>query len=471
MAPAEMQPSLLLRHIGILVTLNKSLGTLRDAAIYVRANQICWVGRTVELPEEYAGASTVKDLPDRIVIPGLVNTHHHMFQCLTRCVAQESQLFGWLTTLYPAWEFLTGGDVYVGCKVAMAELIMSGCTTTSDHHYVFPNDVQLDDCIRAGRDIGIRFHPTRGAMTLGKSKGGLPPDTLCEDEADVLEDMRRLIAQYHDNSKYSMLRIGLSPVSPFSVEEELLKTTANLAKQNPGVRLHFHLAENQEDIDYAQEKYGCRPGEFIRRVGWAVPEAWYAHCCKLDDAEMKQFADNSIGVAHCPSSNMRLASGIAPVRKMLDMGVNVGLGVDGSASNDCGHMLAEVRQTMLLQRAGGNPQALTAREALDMAVKGGARNLGRDDIGEIAPGFAADLVAWRTDTLGFSGCSPDPVAALVFCAPSLGFVDLSIINGSIIVEDGKFTSMDLQGLLAEHAEVSQKICSRIKPQAPHDPIK
>ncbi|KAK9845199.1 hypothetical protein WJX84_001132 [Apatococcus fuscideae] len=467
----ESDPSLLLRNVGLLVTLNSDLGTIRDAAVCIENNRICWVGRDAELPEKYAAVGNVKSLPDRIVIPGLVNTHHHMFQCLTRCVAQESLLFGWLTTLYPAWEFLTGADVYVGCKLAMAELILSGCTTTSDHHYVFPNDVQLDDCIKAGRDIGIRFHPTRGAMTLGKSKGGLPPDTLCEESEAVLKDMDRLIAEYHDNSRFSMLRIGLSPVSPFSVEEDLLKKTAVMAQKTPGVRLHFHLAENQEDIDYSLEKYGCRPGEFIKRTGWNVPEAWFAHCCMLDNQEMQQFADNGIGVAHCPSSNMRLASGIAPVRKMLDTGVNVGLGVDGSASNDCGHMLAEVRQTMLLQRAGGNPKALSAREALDIGIKGGARNLGRDDIGEIAPGFAADMVAWRTDTVGFSGTGPDPVAALVFCTPSLGFVDLSIINGKVIVEDGKFASMDLQGLIADHSRVSQKICSRIKPQAPHDPIK
>ncbi|GAQ83977.1 Atrazine chlorohydrolase/guanine deaminase [Klebsormidium nitens] len=455
--------STLYKNIGTLHTLNSTLSEIKDGAIFVKGNVIQWVGKTKDLPAEFSTADDVIRLENRVVIPGMVNTHHHMVQSLTRCVAQDSKLFGWLTSLYPAWGNLSGYDVYIATKLAMAELILTGCTTTSDHLYIYPNDVKLEDCIKASREIGMRFHPTRGAMTLGQSKGGLPPDNVCEEEDAALATMKQLIEDFHDNSKYSMLRMGLAPCSPFTVDNSLMIAAAKLARQYEGVRLHTHLAENQEDIDFSIKTYGCRPGKYITDVGWDASDVWFAHCCMLDDAEMKQFHDNGIGIAHCPSSNLRLASGIAPVRTLLDTGVNVGLGVDGSASNDCGHLLAEARLAMLLQRHTGNAQGMTIAEAFDVAVKGGARNLGRDDIGEIASGYAADFVAWRTDTIGFSGGRIDEAAALLLCGPSVGFVDLSVINGEAVVKDGKFTTIDLTELVKAHNACSARICSFLGP--------
>ncbi|KAK9818430.1 hypothetical protein WJX72_012516 [[Myrmecia] bisecta] len=472
----------LYKDISSLATFNAELGEITDAAIYVEGNEIAWVGKTSDIPAEFSTADQVMSLQDRIVLPGMINTHHHMVQCLTRCIAQDSALFGWLTALYPAWAHLTGDDVYIACKMAMAELILSGCTTTSDHLYIFPNDVTLDDTIRAGREVGIRFHPTRGAMSLGASKGGLPPDSVCElNEEAILKDMRRLIEEFHDNSKFAMLRIALAPAGQKNSTKELFVAAATLARSYEGIRLHTHLAENQmareyqgvrlhthlaenvEDIDYSIKTYGCRPGEYIKMVGWDKDDVWFAHCCCINDDEMKQFRDEGIGVAHCPSSNMRLASGIAPVRTLVDAGVNVGIGVDGSASNDCSNMIAEVRLAMFLQRANKNPKGLTAREALGLAIKGGAKNLGRTDVGEIAPGFAADFVAWRTDTLGFAGAHIDELAALLFCTPSIGFVDLSVINGAVVVQDGEIKTVDLKALVKEHNKASARICSHIKP--------
>ncbi|BDA49398.1 5'-deoxyadenosine deaminase [Coccomyxa sp. Obi] len=455
--------TLLVKDIETLATFNEELGEIKKGAIYVKGNVIEWVGKTDSIPAEYASADTIISLPDRVLIPGLVNTHHHMFQCLTRCIAQDSKLFGWLTTLYHAWVHLTGQDVYVACKLAMAELILSGCTTTSDHLYIYPNDVKLEDSIRAAREIGIRFHPTRGAMSLGESKGGLPPDSCTEDESACLTDMQRLIEEFHDNSRYSMLRVGLAPCAPFNVTNDLMLAAARLARKYPGVRLHTHLAENQEDIDFSLKVYGCRPGQYIKNVEWEGDDVWFAHCCMLDDSEAKQFADKGIGIAHCPSSNLRLASGIAPVRRLLDSGVNIGMGVDGTASNDSGHMLQEVRLALLLQRAGGSVEGMEAREALRVGISGGARNLGRDDIGQIAPGFAADFVAWRTDSIGFAGAGKDPVAGLLYCTPSIGSVDLSVINGDVVVRDGELLTLDLKALIKEHMEHSERLCAHLPP--------
>ena len=391
----------------------------------------------------------------------MVNTHHHMYQTLTRCVAHDSPLFGWLKSLYSGWAHLTGQDVYVSAKIAMSELLLAGVTTSSDHLYVYPNDVKLEDTIRAAEELGIRFHPVRGIMSKGVSKGGIAPDSLVEDEAEDLVDARRLIETYHDNSKHSMLRMSLGPCSQMVVTIDLMKESARMAREYLGVRLHTHLAENQEDVDYNYKTWNTRFGDYMNMTDWNQKDCWYAHCCMLNEDEQKMLAVNRIGIAHCPSSNLRLASGIAPIRAMLDRGVNVGLGVDGMASNDNTCMLSEARLAMFLQRSNGDPKAMSCREALRLATRGGAFNLGReDDIGQIVPGYSADLAAWRTDTLAFSGTGSDPIAALVLCATKAGNADFVMVNGRVVVKEGELlTVKDLRALILDHNERSKRICS------------
>lgn len=447
-------------HATVAATFS-DLGDVHDAAIVVRGNVIAWVGPTANLPAEFEQADEVVDCSDRVIIPGMVNTHHHMYQSLTRCVAQDSPLFNWLVSLYPAWATMTGADAYVSAKLAMAELLLSGCTCTSDHLYIYPNDVTLDDTIRASRHIGMRFHPTRGIMTLGRSKGGLPPDNVVEETDAALQDAKRLIEEYHDPARYSMLRVGIAPCSPFSVTNDCMVAAATLARQYEHVRLHTHLAENQQDIDFSEKTYGCRPGGYLKQVGWDKSDCWFAHCVMLDEDERKQFAECGLGIAHCPSSNCRLGSGIAPVRLLRDSGVNVGLGVDGSASNDSGNLLSEARLALLLQRGLlRDVKGLRVREALEIAIQGGARNLGRDDIGQLAPGFAADFVAWKlTGSVSMAGGQLDPVAALLLCTP--GPVDMSVINGEPIIRGGCLLTCDLEQLLREHAEASKRVCAAV----------
>jgi 8-oxoguanine deaminase len=445
-------PTQLYKNIHTLVTMDAARRELANGALFVRDGVIEAVGALDDMPAHTA--DDVIDLSNRIVLPGLVNTHHHMYQSLTRAQAQDLELFGWLKTLYPIWSNLTGEAIYVSAKLAMAELILSGCTTSSDHLYIFPNDVQLEDEIRAAGEIGLRFHAARGAMSVGESKGGLPPDRVVEEEPAILRDMRRVIEQYHDASRYAMLRIVVAPCSPFSVTRDLMRESAALARSY-GVHLHTHLAENGNDIDYGLEQFGQRPGEYAQDVGWLGDDVWHAHCVKLNGAEIDLFAHTKTGVCHCPSSNMRLASGIAPVRQMIDARVKVGLGVDGSASNDSGHLLTEARQAMLLQRVTGNPAALTARESLELATLGGASVLGRDDVGALAPGMAADFVAFRLDTHDFAGALHDPLAALVFCQPSR--VDLSVINGRVVVQDGVLQTLDLPVLVEQHNTISRRL--------------
>ncbi|MCE2471052.1 MAG: 8-oxoguanine deaminase, partial [Anaerolineae bacterium] len=333
-------------------------------------------------------------------------------------------------------------------------LLLAGCTTASDHHYIFPNDVQLEDEIRAAQETGIRFHAARGAMSLGESDGGLPPDHLVEREPDILRDTQRLIETWHDPEPQAMLRIVVAPTSPFSVTVDLMRESAAMARAY-GVSMHTHLAENIKDVSYSRENFGMNPGQYAEAVGWVGEDVWHAHCVQLNAQEIGLFARTGAGVCHCPSSNMRLASGIAPVRQMLDQGVKVGLGVDGSASNDSGHLLSEARQAMLLQRALGDPAGLSAREALEMATLGGASVLGRDDIGRIAAGMSADIIAFRLDDIALAGALHDPVAALVFCQPSA--VDLSIINGQIIVEDGVLQTVDVPSLVEGHNRLSAQL--------------
>lgn len=445
-------PTLLLKNIRCLATMDDEQRELDGAWLLIRDRVIDSVGSDADAPPE--SADRVIDLSNHIVLPGLVNTHHHMFQSLTRVMGQQEDLFGWLRACYPLWARMRSEHVYAAARLAMAELLLSGCTTASDHHYVFPNDVSLEDEIRAAQDMGIRFHAARGGMSLGEGHGGLPPDHLVEREEDILRDTQRLIETWHDPKPQAMLRIVVAPCSPFSVTVDLMRESAALARAY-GLQMHTHLAETDADVAYSVERFGMRPGDYAEDMGWIGDDVWYAHCVKLNAEEIALFGRSGAGVCHCPSSNMRLASGIAPIRQMLDQRVNVGLGVDGSASNDSGHLLGEARQALLLARALGDPAGLSAREALRIATRGGAAVLGRDDIGRIAPGMSADVIAFRLDGLGMAGALRDPVAALVFCQPPA--VDLSIINGAIVVEDGNLLVADLPRVIENHNKLSAQL--------------
>jgi 8-oxoguanine deaminase len=438
-------PTLLVKNIHTLITMDADRRELANAFLFVRDNVIEQIGTLSDLPE----ADEVLDLQGRhIVLPGLVNTHHHFYQTLTRVVpeAQNCDLFKWLQTLYPIWARLTAEGVHVSAQMAAAELILSGCTTASDHLYVFPNDCTLDDEIRAIQEIGMRFHASRGSMSVGESKGGLPPDSLVEPEKEILQDSQRLIEQYHDNTRYSMLRMTLAPCSPFSVSQDLMRESAALARSYPGVRLHTHLAENRSDVDYSLDTFGLVPGDYAESVGWLGKDVWHAHCVQLNDTSIAKFARTGTGVAHCPCSNMRLASGAAPIRKMLAQGVPVGLGVDGSASNDAGNLLQEARTAFLLARVRDcDATAMSARQILEVATIGGASVLGRDDIGALAPGMSADFIAVNLDRPQFAGALHDPVAALIFC--QVDRVDYSFINGKKVVDQGHLTTIDLPSLV------------------------
>jgi 8-oxoguanine deaminase len=443
-------PTLLIHHATLLVTMDAQRREIADGAVFVRDGVIEAVGATGQLP---ATADEVIDARGQVVIPGLVNTHHHFYQTLTRAVpaTQDAELFTWLKTLYPIWARLTPEMAYVSTQTAMAELLLSGCTTSSDHLYLFPNGVRLDDTIEAARAIGMRFHAARGAMSAGQSRGGLPPDRVVEDEAAILADTQRLIERWHDPARHAMTRIVVAPCSPFSVSRELMRDAALLAREK-GVSLHTHLAENDNDIAYTREKFNCTPAEYAESLGWVGPDVWHAHCVKLDAAGIALFATTGTGVAHCPGSNMRLASGIAPIRAMRDAGVPVSIAVDGSASNDSGHMLGEARLALLLQRVAHGPVkgpgALTAREVLEIATLGGARVLGRDDIGALAPGMSADIVSVPLDDIGVAGALHDPLAALFFC--HVPRVKHSVVNGRVVVRDGQMTTLDLPVHLERH---------------------
>lgn len=446
--------TLLLRNARLLATFDAAGREIADGAVFVRDNVIEAVGTTAELGAR--AADTVLDCSGQVVMPGMVNTHHHFFQTLTRALpaGQDAALFDWLKAHYPVWSRLTPEMIEVSALTAMAELIRSGATTTSDHQYLYPPGTTLDDSIGAAARIGMRFHACRGAMTVGESQGGLPPDAVCEREADVIRDYRRLLECWHDEADHAMVRIVFAPCSPFSVSPGFMRETATLARIH-GVRLHTHLAENDTDVVYTREKFGCTPAEYAESLGWLGEDVWHAHCVKLDAAGIARFAATGTGVAHCPSSNMRLASGIAPVRAMLDAGVPVSIAVDGSASNDASHMLGEVRQAFLLQRVGGNPAGLSAREALGMATHGGARVLGRPDLGRIAPGMSADIVAFDTDTLELAGGGDDPLAALVFCAPQR--VATSVIDGRVVVREGELVTLDLGPHVERHNRLARAL--------------
>ena len=397
------------------------------------------------------------EMRGRVILPGLVNTHHHLPQTLTRNVprVQEAPLFRWLQDLYEVWRGADADAVDVAVRVGLAELLLTGCTTTSDHLYLFPKGQErlIDVEIQAARELGIRFHPTRGSMSRGKSQGGLPPDDVVQDEAAILEDSKRLIREYHDAKPRAMTRIALAPCSPFSVTDALMRKSAELAREH-GVRLHTHLAETKDEDEYCQKVYACRPTEYLRRLGWLGSDVWLAHWVHLNDHEINTFAYTRTSVAHCPSSNLRLGSGIAPVRRMLAAGVNVGLGVDGSASNDCSNMLAETRQALLAHRLADDPAKwVTAREVLWMATRGGAKCLGRDDIGSLEPGKAADLIAIDTRRLSYAGAGSDILAAIVF-SPWPEPVNLAMVNGAIVVEGGELRGVDVPALVNRADEIA-----------------
>ncbi len=446
--------TLLLKNATMLVTMDDQRRQIPDGGLWIRDNVIERVGPSADLP---ATADQVIDAAGMVVLPGLVNTHHHLCQTLTRAVpaAQDAVLFKWLKTLYPIWAGLTGEAIYVSALVGLAELILSGCTTTSDHLYIYPNDARVDDEIRAAQEIGVRFHASRGSMSLGESRGGLPPDRVVEDEDFILKDTQRAIETYHDAQDYAMTRIVVAPCSPFSVTQDLMRESAKLARAY-GVQLHTHLAETQDEEAFCLEKFGYRPVGYAESLDWVGDDVWFAHGVHINPAEIRQMAQTHTGVAHCPSSNMRLASGIAPVRQYLDAGVPVGLGVDGSASNDGSHLLAEARLALLLQRVMGNPAGLSAAEALWIATRGGAEVLGRADIGQLAPGKAADCIGLRLDALTYAGGAVhDPMAATVFCQPQP--VDLSIINGRVVVAEGRLLTLHLPPVIERHNRIAREL--------------
>ena len=445
--------TLLVRNADVLVTMDEARREIPGGGLFAEGNRITAVGRTRELPES---ADRILDLAGHVVVPGLVNTHHHMYQSLTRALpaAQDSGLFEWLEALYPVWARMTPEMLRISTQTAMAELILSGCTTSSDHLYLFPNGCRLEDSIQSAAEIGMRFHATRGSMSVGRSRGGLPPDSLVEDEAAILKDTQRVIEAHHDPARLAMLRIAVAPCSPFSVSKDLMRESASLAR-SLRVSLHTHLAENDHDVAYSLERFGRTPAEYAEELGWVGSDVWHAHCVKLDDAGLDLVARTGTGVAHCPCSNMRLGSGTAPIRRMVAKRVPVGLGVDGSASNDGGSLLGEARQAMLLQRVGLGPSAMTGRQALELATLGGARVLGRDDIGALAPGMAADFAAFDLRGVNMAGAGHDPVAALVFCAPEQS--SWVAINGRIVVDQGRLATIDLPSVLERHNRMARKL--------------
>lgn len=438
-----------IQNADVLATMNGTRRELRGADMVVEAGVITAVGQGLHAP---VGAEIV-DAQGCVVTPGLVNTHHHLYQSMTRAVpgGQDALLFGWLQTLYPIWAKMTPDHMFVSAQTGLAELALSGCTMSSDHLYLYPNGVRLEDTIEAAKSIGLRFQATRGAMSIGESDGGLPPDHLVEREADILEDSIRVVDQFHDAREGAMIRVGIAPCSPFSVSRELMRDAALLARDK-GVMLHTHLAENDEDIAYSLEKFGCRPGQYAEDLGWTGPDVWHAHCVKLDAGEIDLFARSQTGVAHCPCSNCRLGSGIAPVRTMRDQGVKVGLGVDGSASNDAADLIGEARQAMLLQRVANGADAMSAREALEVATLGGAQVLGRADCGSLEVGKRADIAIWDMSGINAAG-SWDPVAALVLCAPQR--VRDLFVEGHQIVRDGQLVTIDLPHVIERQNTLAQ----------------
>ena len=437
----------LIKDARVIVTMDPTRRELADCDLLLKDGVIAQIGQNIVAPDVQ-----VVFAHGCVVTPGLVNTHHHLYQSLTRTVpgGQDALLFGWLKTLYPIWSRFGPDEIFTSAAVGLCELALSGCTLSSDHLYLYPNGARLEDTIFAAQEVGLRFHPTRGAMSIGEGQGGLPPDALVEKEEIILQDCIRVVDAFHDPLEGAMLRVGIAPCSPFSVSRDLMREAALLARDK-GVMLHTHLAENDEDIAYSLAKFGCRPGEYVQDLGWVGDDVWHAHCVKLDKTEIDLFARTKTGIAHCPCSNCRLGSGIAPLRALRDAGVPVGLGVDGSASNDAAHLLSEARQAMLLQRVALGADAMSAREALEVATLGGAQVLGRHDCGQIAVGKRADIAVWDLSGLAAAG-TWDPVAALVLCGP-MAVRDL-FVEGRQIVQGGQITSIDLPKLIEKQNKLA-----------------
>ena len=446
--------SLLIRDIHTLALMDERHTVLHGASLYAVDGEI---RRVIPSGTRLPAAGRVISGRYLVGLPGLVNTHHHLYQTLTRAYAPaaDAELFDWLKALYPIWARLDEDFVHVAALTGMAELLLSGCTTTTDHHYVFPrrHGSLIDTEIEAARRIGIRFHPTRGSMSVGVSNGGLPPDSVVQREVRILADCERVIRQYHDPSPGSMLRIALAPCSPFSVSPRLMRDSAGLARRH-NVRLHTHLAETRDEEYYCLERFGKRPLDLLEDVGWLSSDTWLAHGIFFNRAEIARLGKAGVGIAHCPTSNMRLGSGCAPVIALRRAGCPVGLGVDGSASNDSSHMLAEARQALLLQRLRHGAAALTVRDALRMATIEGARCLGRDDIGSLEPGKRADIALFDLRALGYSGAG-DPVSALLLCAPARAHT--LVVNGRIVVEDGELRTLRIDPVIARHRRLAARL--------------
>jgi 8-oxoguanine deaminase len=462
--------TLLVKNAAVLVTMDDQRRELYDAGLFARDGLIEKVGLTHELPTT---ADEVLDLSGQIVLPGFVNTHHHLDQTLTRNLpgAQNNNLFPWLQVHYRLWAARTPAATRCSTIVGLAELAASGCTTVFDHSYVFQNGCRVDDQIAAAKEIGVRFHACRGSMSLGESRGGLPPDDCVEDEQAILKDCVRVIESYHNAARGSMTQVVLGPCSPFSVSTNLLKESAKLARSYK-VKLHTHLCETLDEERYTLETHKLRPVAWMETLGWLGDDVWFAHAVHVNDAEIDQFARAGVGMAHCPCSNMRLASGIAPIREYLTAGVKVGLAVDGSASNDASNILLEARQALLLARLrlGLTPrdgvttppakQWMTAREILEIATRGGASVLGRDDIGSLEPGKCADFFALNLQTVDYAGALNDPVAATLFCAPQKASV--TVINGRTIVKSGEVVTLDMGPIVEAHNRFSLQLGNKQK---------
>jgi len=456
--------TLLINNIDTLVTMDDQRRELKNTSIFIRNGFIEAIGPAEDLPPT---ADQILDFSGHIVFPGFVNTHHHFYQTLTRAVpkAQNANLFNWLVTLYPIWARMTPDDIHTSTQTALTELALSGCTTASDHLYLFPNGSRLDDEIHAAAEVGLRLHASRGSMSLGESQGGLPPDSVVDTEEHILKDSQRLIETYHDPNPGSMVQIVLAPCSPFSVTTDLMRQSAVLAREY-GIHLHTHLAETADEEDFCIEKFGHRPVAYMQEVDWIGNDVWFAHSVHVNNDEINLYAHTGCGVAHCPGSNMRLASGIAPIMQMLTQGVNVGLGVDGSASNDSSHLLGEARLAMLLARLDAGlqgasrsgdeaPPLMSARQALEIATRGGAAVLGRKDIGSLAVGKCADLFAIDLNRLDYAGALHDPVAAALFCAPQT--VDFNIVGGRVIVRQGHMATVDVPTLVQKHNQAAARL--------------
>jgi cytosine/adenosine deaminase-related metal-dependent hydrolase len=448
--------SLLIRGAEVVATMDDAGTEIAGGSVLVRDGAVEWVG-TGEPPSR---PDEVLDASGCVAVPGLVNTHHHLYQVLTRVRVQDGGLFRWLQELYPIWEGLDEEWTRAAAGVGLAELALSGCSTSTDHHYVFPEGTGdlLQAEVDAAREVGVRFHPCRGSMDLGRSDGGLPPDSVIQDRDTILQQTEDAVARLHDPSPGSMLRIAVAPCSPFSVTPELMKESVALARRL-GLRLHTHIAEALDEDDYCLEQFGVRPIQLLEDLEFLGADVWLAHGVHLSDDDIARLAETGTGVAHCPSSNLRLASGIARVRALLDAGAPVGLGVDGSASNDSNDLLAEVRQAMLVARAGMDPTGLSAREALRIATRGGARCLGRDDeIGSLEPGKRADVALFEATGLAYAGADADPVAALAFCAPQR--VRDLFVEGRRVVAGGRLTGADEERIAAEGHRVARRIMER-----------